>query len=109
MDESQHSNYFQFFEWMDKDGNDTNIYARLRENKARPLLRLVCKLWSAGNIILLLAKKRKMRKLVLEKDSYKRNWIKWYQEGVHGLFLLFSRFRAFYGLTTDPLVRRNYD
>ena len=41
MDETQHSNYFQFFEWKDKDGNDTNIYARLRENKARPLLRLV--------------------------------------------------------------------
>jgi len=38
MDETQHSNYFQFFEWKDKDGNDTNIYARLRENKARPLL-----------------------------------------------------------------------
>ena len=109
MDESQHSNYFQFFEWMDKDGNDTNIYARLRENKARPLLRLVCKLWPVGNIILLLVKKRKMRKLVLEKDSCKRNWIKWYQEGVHGLFQIFSRSRAFYGLTTDPLVRRNYD
>ena len=41
MDESQHSNYFQFFEWQDKDGHGTNIYARLRENKARPLLRLV--------------------------------------------------------------------
>ena len=44
MDETQHSNYFQFFEWKDKDGNDTNIYARLRENKARPLLRFVFKL-----------------------------------------------------------------
>ena len=43
MDETQHSNYFQFFEWKDKDGNDTNIYARLRENKARPLLRSVFK------------------------------------------------------------------
>ena len=72
MDETRHSNYFQFFEWKDKDGNDTNIYARLRENKARPLLRLVLR------VVMLdykkfLARKKGMRKLVLGKDSYKRN------------------------------------
>ena len=73
MDETQHSNYFQFFEWKDKDGNDTNIYARLRENKARPLLRFVFKLVLDFVIKKNLVKKKRMKKLVLEKDSYKRN------------------------------------
>ena len=73
MDETQHSNYFQFFEWKDKDGNDTNIYARLRENKARPLLRFVLRVVTLDLIKKHLARKKRMRKQVLEKDSYKRN------------------------------------
>ena len=67
MDETQHSNYFQFFEWKDKDGNDTNIYARLRENKARPLLRLVLRVVMLDFIIKTFSKKEKDEKTGLGK------------------------------------------
>ena len=67
MDESQHSNYFQFFEWKDKDGNDTNIYARLRENKARPLLRFVLRVVMLDLIKKTFSKKEKDEKTGLGK------------------------------------------
>ncbi len=109
MDESQHSNYFQFFEWKDKDGNDTNIYARLRENKARPLLRSVFKMMLDFVIIEWFSKKEKDEKTGLGKKLVQKKLDKM----VSGMGPRSVHHISTVGHRTDclriPFIRRNND